>query len=1121
MADDIRLWLEELVLDKYVDVFVENEIGVRDLPGITDNDLKELGLPLGPRRRILMAIGALQGASPHAVAKPAVRDDEGLQPTSAVAAASEAERRQLTVMFCDLVGSTALSQQLDPEDLRDQFRAYQNACANVITRYEGFIAKYMGDGILAYFGYPQAHEDDAERSIIASLGIVEAVKSLPYNLSVRIGIATGMVVVGDVVGEGASQEAAITGETPNLAARLQGIAKPDTIVIADATHILVTGLFGFENLDRHSLKGFAGQVQAWAVSSAHRAESRFDATRPEDLTVLVGREEEMAMLKRRWVQAKTGEGQVMVLSGEPGLGKSRLVREIETWIGDEPYSRILHQCSPYHTNSALYPVIEWLERAAGFEDKESPEIRLEKLEALVEASGCLNSEVAPLLASLLSIPSGTKYPSLNISPQRQKALTLQAIVDLFNSMSYRQPVLFILEDAHWIDPTTLELMGLMVERAADSCVLMLITHRPEFEIPWSGHPHVTQLVLRRLETRNCEQLVDLVVGTQSLPKSVRKRISTQTDGVPLFVEELTRSVLETATVSGKAPNAMEIPTTLQDSLTARLDRLGAAKEVAQISAVIGREFRYDLLASVSRFDPEALDASIVRLMDSGMIFLRQSGLHATYAFKQALVQGTAYGTLLHSRRAEIHARVAECLVREFPETVEGEPESIAHHYSEAGLVNQAVGYWQIAGQRAMMRSANIEAEGHIRRGLKDLTAMPEGSERHRAEIALLNILGVCLMPTRGFGDPEVAETFSKAAKISKSTGDLRGLFFALRGKGQYEMISGNLGMAKEQTGAILDLAEKIHDPSLSLEAHHLGWSSLAFTGDLVAAKKHVDVGMEMYDRERDHHLTYAYSGHDPGVCCRSFGSLVQWQLGYPEKAIAQCLDGEKLARELSHPFTLTVALWALGSMYLLRREISKIGAIGEFLIDHCSEMGFLPFISVGHILRGGYLADQGNFQDGISELREGISSMRSTRTKYTLPLLQAWLGELYLKADQIDDGLNAIEEGLVMAKENEDRFSLPEFHRIRGQLLLARSVKSGLEDSEEVESAFWTAIKIAKDQQAKSLELRATICLASLWSVQGKTVEARELLAPIYDWFTEGFDTADLTDAKALLNELH
>jgi predicted ATPase len=524
---------------------------------------------------------------------------------------------------------------------------------------------------------------------------------------------------------------------------------------------------------------------------------------------------------------KAGEGQVVLLSGEPGLGKSRLVRELETRIGDESHYRLSHQCSPYHTNSALFPVIERLERAAGFGDGDTAEAKLAKLEALIGLSGKPVRHIAPLFASLLSIPTGARYPVLNVSPQRQKQLTLQALVDQFAGLSDQNPVLFVMEDAHWIDPTTLELMELTVERVLGSSVLVLITHRPEFDAPWGGHPRVTQMALRRLEARDCELLVDLVVGTRMLPESVRERISMQTDGVPLFVEELTKSVLETAIVSGNAPAAMEVPATLQDSLTARLDRLGPAKEVAQIGAVIGREFRHDLLTSVSMLGAEALGDAISRLTDSGLIYLQRSGSHPTYAFKHALVQGTAYGSLLRTRRAEIHARVAECLARDFPETAEIEPELLAHHCSAAGLAEQAVDYWQMAGQHAMKRSANIEAEEHIRKGLESLANMPEAPPRRRREIALLNTLGVCLMPTRGFGNREVAEAFSKAALVSETEGDLRGLFVALRGKGQYQMTSGDLGAAKEQTGTVLDLAEKLEEPDLAIEAHHLGWSSLS------------------------------------------------------------------------------------------------------------------------------------------------------------------------------------------------------------------------------------------------------------------------------------------------------
>ncbi len=824
----------------------------------------------------------------------------------------------------------------------------------------------------------------------------------------------------------------------------------------------------------------------------------------------------MEILLRRWDRAKSGEGQVVLISGEPGIGKSRVARELEERIDDDPHYRLRHQCSPYHTNSALYPVIDRLERAAGFKAGDTAETKLVKLEALIELSGKPIQEIAPLFASLLSIPTDARYPSLNVSPQRQKELTLQAIVDQLAGLSDRQPVLFVLEDAHWIDPTTLELLDLTVERVPESAVLVLITHRPEFDAPWSGHPRVTPMALRRLEARDCVQLVDQVAGARALPESIRERISTQTDGVPLFLEELTKSVLESAIVSGNAPAAMEVPATLQDSLTARLDRLGPAKEVAQIGAVIGREFGHDLLTSVSTLGPEALADAIGRLTDSGLIYPRRRGAHATYAFKHALVQGTAYGSLLRTRRAEIHARVAECLAADFPETVEGEPELLAHHCSEAGLAEQAVDYWRMAGQHAMKRSANIEAEGHIRKGLEILANMPEAPQRNRREIALLNTLGVCLMPTRGWGNPEVAETFSKAALISETEGDLRGLFVALRGKGQYQMISGDLATAEAQAGTILDLAEKLEEPDLLIEAHHLGWSTLTFTGNFVAAWEHAETGIALYDRERDHHLTYVYSGHDPGACCRSIGALAQWQLGYPDKALALCRDGETLARELSHPFTLTVALWVSGMMHLLRRETGEIGEIGEFLIQHCGEMGFRAFVPLGHIYRGGAAAEQGNFDDGIPELREGISGMRSARTKYTLPLFLAWLGELHLKAGQIDEGLNAIEEGLTMANESMDRFSLPEFHRIKGELLLARSARN----KAAAEAAFVEAMKVARGQKGKSLELRAAASLARLWGENKKRAEARELLAPLRGWFGEGLETPDLKDAKSLLEAL-
>ena len=1029
-------------------------------------------------------------------------------------ATAEAERRQVTVMFCDLAGSTAMSTNLDPEDMRDVIRDYQDACAGVVERFGGYLAKYMGDGVLVYFGYPTAHEDDAERAINAGLGIVEAVGALGRDLAVRIGIATGTVVVGDIVGEGSAQEAAITGETPNLAARLQEIATPDTVVIAETTRTLAGGLFDLRDLGERDLKGFAGLIRPWSVVGQRSIESRFEATRAEGLSELIGRDEEIETLLRRWRRAREGDGQVVLISGEPGIGKSRLAGEFQEHIAEEPHFRLRHQCSPYHTGSALYPVIEQLERAAGLEARDEADEKLAKLEALIAASEAPVDEVAPLLASLLSIPTGERYAPLNVSPQRHKELTLHALVDQLRGLAARQPVLFVVEDAHWIDPTTMELMELTVELATEAAVLALITYRPEFEAPWIGRPRVTPMILSRLERRDCAAMVERLASRENLPDGLLDRITEQTDGVPLFVEELTKSVMETASSANGVPAAIDVPATLHDSLAARLDRLGPAKKVAQIGAVIGREFGYDLLATIAMLDADELDSALARLNQSGLISKRGSGTDATYAFKHALVQGTAYGSLLRNRRTELHQRVAESLESGFSDAGEAAPELLAHHYTEAGLVGPAADHWHMAGRRAMQRSANVEAEEHIRKGLAVLDDTPESPERRRREIALLNTLGVCLMPTRGFGNPEVADAFSRAAQVSEQEGDKRGLFVALRGKGQYQMISGDLATARDQSGTILDLARELDDRNLLIEAHHLGYSSLSFTGDFQAARDHAEALIALYDREQHHHLTYSYSGHDPGVCSRTFGALPLWQLGLPDQALDRCRDGKVLADSLGHPFTIIVAWWAMGLIRVLRREVDATREAGEALIRDCTEMGIRPFLPLGRIFLGGALAEKSRHADGIEELREGITGMRGVRTEYTLTVFYAWLAELCLKAGRLDEARRALDEGMAMAESNAERFCLPEFHRIEGKLLVARS------RPDDAEEALIRALALADELGSRSFELRAAISLARLWRAQARPAQARDLLAPIHDRFAEGFDTADLKDAKALLEEL-
>jgi class 3 adenylate cyclase/predicted ATPase len=1123
MARDIGEWLDGLGLGRYAEAFAENEIDLHSLPHITEEDLKEIGVALGPRRKLLAVIAELGDSDGPATA------DERLGERYASA---EAERRQLTVMFVDLVGSTALAERLDPEDLRKVIRAYQETCAASINRFDGHVAKFIGDGVLAYFGYPQAHEDDARRAVSAGLGIVEGLAALNRShadgngieLSVRVGIHTGLVVAGEMGGGETREAEAIVGETPNVAARLEGLAEPNTVAISAATERLVDGLFECDDLGPQTLKGVSEPVRVFRVGGESAAPSRFEAAVERGLTPLIGREEEIGLLLKRWELAKDGEGQVVLLSSEAGVGKSRILRAFYNRLEAEPHSRVLYYCSPYHRNSALYPVIEQVERALRFETSDSSEQKLSKLEAMLGELSLPEAELAPLLALLLSLPAEERYPAFEGSPQLLRRKTLEAMLSIIEAMAVRTPVLMVVEDAHLIDPSTSELLDLCVERLRVARVLILIAFRPDFVAPWGSHAHATALTLNRLSRKESALIVARVTGGKSLPASVLEEIIAKTDGVPLFVEELTKSVLESGllreeggqfVLPGPLP-PLAIPASLQDSLMARLDRLSSVKEVAQLAATIGRTFGSDLLGAVSPLGEQDLEDALSQLLKAELIYHRNLPTEARYEFKHALVRDAAYHSLLKSSRQQHHARIAQILEEKFPTTADSEPELLAHHYSEANLAEPAARFWLKAGQNAMRRSAHVEGEGHLKKGLEVLESVPPSHQRRRLEIALQNTLGVCLMPTRGFGNADVAKAFERAALISEEESDLHGLFVALRGKGQYQMISGDLRTAREQTGRILTLAEELNDPGILIEAHHLGWSALTFTGDFAAAQRHAEYGVAHYDRERDHQLTFAYSGHDPGVCCRSFGSLALWQLGYPDQALSVCRDGENLAQELSHPFTITVAFWGTGILRLLRREIRPTLETGDAMIAHCSEMGLPAFIPMGRIFRGGALAKEGAFEEGLAELREGIAGVRQMGTQYTVPLFFAWLAELCFQSGAIEDGLSALEEGLALSEQCEDRFSLPEFHRIKGEALLAR----GADNRVEAEACFKRAIETAQRQEARLMMLRSATSLARFWGENRRRSEARALLGPHYEWFTEGFNTHDLKDAKALLDEL-
>ena len=744
MADDIGRWLEDIGLSKYADVFAENEIDSTVLPDLSEADFEKIGIPMGPRKKMLRAIEELNVA--------AQGTESTVEARVGRAASAEAERRQLTVMFCDLAGSTALSERLDPEDLREVLRAYQEICAEVTGRYDGYIAKYIGDGLLVYFGYPQAHEDDAQRAVRAGLEIVVSVAGLserirePLNidLAVHLGIHTGLVVAGEMGAGDTREEMAIVGETPNVAARLEGLAEPGSVLISESTHNLIEGLFVCENLGPQSLKGISKPVDVYRVQGETDARSRFEAVASRGLMPMVGREQEMALLLDRWEQAKGGEGQVVLLSGEAGIGKSRIVEMLRDGVGAEDHVRLRYQCSPYHTNSALHPIIDQLERAGGFARDDPIDIRLDKLESLLAQSSTESAEAAPLLAALLSIPTGDRFAPLEMSPELQKERTLAALINQMNGLAERRPVLIIFEDAHWIDPTSQELLDLIVDHAQAIKALVVITYRPVFTAPWGGHPHVTSLTLNRLGRRQSETMVGALTVNKPLPEEVLDQILAKTDGVPLFVEELTKTVLEAGflkeeedryVLTGPLP-PLAIPATLHDSLMARLDRLSPIKEVAQTAAAIGREFSHELLSGVSGASDEGLEDALAQLAEAELVFRRGTPPQAIYTFKHALVRDAAYESLLKSKRRELHGRIAQTLEHSFPERAEAEPELLAYHLTEAGLAEPAIVYWRKAGLRAIERSANVEAIAHLTNGLELFLALPDSSQRPQDELSL-------------------------------------------------------------------------------------------------------------------------------------------------------------------------------------------------------------------------------------------------------------------------------------------------------------------------------------------------------------------------------------------------
>jgi len=1111
----IAEWLASLGLSEYARCFAENEIDTSVLPHLTDQDLKDLGVRLGHRRKMLHAIAELERgeAKPHVAAEPVPGEESG--------------RRQLTVMFCDLVGSTALSAHLDPEDLQTVIGAYHGCIAKVIGRYGGIIARYMGDGVLAYFGYPQAHEDDAEQATRAGLALVEAVASLRTNISValqvRVGIATGTVVVGPQVGEGTSREQTVVGEAPNLAARLQSLAEPGTVVISASTHRLTGGHFEYRDLGAETLKGWSEPTPVWQVIGTSGVESRFEATHKSELPLppLLGREEEIELLSRRWRLIKRAEGRVVMLTGEPGIGKSHIVLAFDQLVRAEPHVTLRYFCSAHHNNSALFPFVSQLQRAARFERSDSSELKLAKLQTMLAAP----AEDVAIVANLLSLPPDGRYHLPELTPQKRKQNTFAALLAQLDALAARQQVLIIFEDAHWADPTSLELLAAMVERVPKLRVLLLITARPEFTPPWPSYAHVTTLSLTRLNRRDGAALVERVTGGRALPEQVMDQILARTDGVPLFVEELTKTVLESELMRERDGRyvlerplpSLAIPATLHDSLMARLDRLAPVRDVAQIGAVVGREFSYELVQAVSGLRREKLEDALDELARSELIFRRGEIPQAVYTFKHALVRDAAYAGLLKVRRAQLHASIATVFEQRYPELVQSQPETLAHHFTEAGLIGKAVGYWLQAGKNAALRSANVEAIAHLERGIGLVGQLPDGANKDRSELDLIFVLGSCLIATQGPASSKAMATFGRARELCERIGDppeyLQVMFWLVTAS----VIRGELPQAQEEIAALLSLAQARDDRPALLNAMRGQAMIHLFMGRIKDAHAAIERACEAFsDSSEADRMAARAAGQDAGVANLALMSWALWILGHVDEAVKRIAAAVERADTVRHPHTQAYACYYASVLHALRGEPVIASGYAERCLALSQEHGFRQWLGLSRAVSGICVGALDASSTALEEVMTALGEYRAAGYQLGITALYVLLAPVLLLRNRVEAGLEIIEQGLSIVDRNSERIFEAELYRLKARALLRLDASN---DRNATQSLLDEALSTARAQQARSLELRAARDLAALWIGQGRRDEACDILTPVCGWFASGSDTPDLKSAKALLDQ--
>jgi class 3 adenylate cyclase/predicted ATPase len=1093
---DVGGWLRNLGLGKYEAAFRDNAIDEQVLRHLTAEDLKEIGVAtVGDRRKLLAAIAEL--AAPSPAAEPRLPPRAAERPKTPEVSA---ERRPITVMFCDLVGSTGIAAKLGAEDWRSLVNAYLAEASGAVTGLGGHVLKRLGGGLMAHFGYPQARENDTERAVRAALAIQRALAEMNARnaargapqLSARIGLDSGPVVV-EAAGE-------VFGDAPNIAARVQGLAEPGTVLVTANVQRQVAGLFVAEDKGACELKGVAVPVTLYRIVRA----SGGRRTGARTLTPLVGREEEFALLRRRWERARDGAGQLTLIVGEPGIGKSRLVEEFRATLFETPHTYVEWSSSQLLQNTPLHPVAEWGRQRFGAD--EPADRRLADLENTLQLIGLEPAEYAPLLAPLVDVPLPEERAA-KLAPEELRRRQLAAMTAWVLAGARSQPVALAFEDLHWADPTSLDLMRALAERGAQAPLFILATARPEFRPPWSLRSHHSVISLSPLDRADVALMVGELAARHALSAEVVEGVSERTGGVPLFVEEVTRLLLE----RGEAGGLQAIPLTLQQSLAARLDRLGEAREVAQIGAVLGRDFTYALLSAVGGIDDPALQSALDRLAGADLLFAEGAGHEASYRFKHALIQDAAYDSLLKSRRQALHRRAAE-LLRDEPERAAAEPEVIAHHFTEAGLDDLAIEWWQRAGDGAMARSGHVEAIRHFSVALDLLTGLGEKPDRAAKELELCVKLGPALVMVKGTGSPEVEAIYSRATALEAGA-DSVARFKALWGLYYHSMSSGRLSEAAARADELLGLAQRLGADDLVLESHHALWSTSLWCGKLGAANEHSQEGISRYDRTRHHALAFTFSGHDPGVCAHSVEAINMALLGFPQKAMKLGAEAVTLARGLSHPYSLALAMWFCAIVLQVGRQRQSCRGLAAELLKVSQEHDFPMMRGAGMFFLGWATADGGELEQGIALMEQGLALFSAVR-QVNRPHMLAVLASAKADFGKPDEGLELLKDALASTEVSGERWWQAELHRLRGQLLVERR------EHDESEACFRLAIEVSSGQRARTLELRAATSLARLWSDRGKNAEAHDLLAAIYGWFTEGFSTPDLKEAKILLDAL-